>query len=53
MQLYSIDKDGAKKEFWRCAHLQTPMLLIEIAGEIRRTNYLLEQLLNASTIKKD
>ena len=45
MQLYSVDKDGTKKEFWRCAYIQTPMLLIEIAGEIRRTNFLLEQLL--------
>lgn len=44
-QYFTVDEKGNKKEYWRCAYNQTPVLLIEIAQEIRLTNKLLTQIL--------
>lgn len=35
MELKSIDKDGKETPFWRCAILETPLLLIELNTNIR------------------
>ena len=35
---------GNSTSYWRCAHVQTPLLLIEICQELRKTNMLLMDL---------
>ena len=35
-----------EKSYWRCVYVQTPILLIEAIQNIRRTNELLEVLIN-------
>jgi hypothetical protein len=37
-QFYEVDKSGEKKEYWRCAVTQLPVLLIELNQSIRRLN---------------
>jgi hypothetical protein len=36
MELKSISADGKEVKFWRCAHVETPLLLIELNQNIRR-----------------
>lgn len=36
MKLKSVDKNNKEIEFWRCAHVETPLLLIELNQNIRR-----------------
>ena len=38
IQLYSSDDEGNKKEFWRCAIVEIPVLLIELNETIRKLN---------------
>ena len=41
MQLYSFDDKGNKKEFYRCAVVETPLLLIELNESIRKLTAIL------------
>jgi len=46
MEFKNIDKKTGKvTRYWRCAYVQTPLLLIETANEIRTTNSLLRELI--------
>lgn len=36
LELKSVDKEGKEQKFWRCAHVETPLLLIELNQNIRR-----------------
>jgi len=34
MEFYNKDEQGNEKKFWRCAHVQTPILIIELNDNI-------------------
>ena len=44
--------DGKETKYWRCVDTQTPLLLIEIAQELRRNNKLLEGLIKNIEVKE-
>lgn len=46
MEFSSVTPDGKETKFWRCADVQVPVLLIEIAREIRQTNKLLAKMID-------
>jgi len=35
MQFYSVDNNGKRTEFWRCAIVQIPYLLIELNSNLK------------------
>jgi hypothetical protein len=43
MQFFSVNAKGEKKEFWRCAHVETPHLLIEVNSNLLKIIKLLEE----------
>ncbi len=43
MELKNIDDKGKELKFWRCAHVETPLLIIELNQNIRNlTQYLVK-----------
>lgn len=44
MELKNISDDGKEIKFWRCAYVETPLLLIELCQNIRK----LTEILNVS-----
>lgn len=49
LELKSVDKDGKEQKFWRCAHVETPLLLIELNQNIRRLYEKLDALVGKDT----
>jgi hypothetical protein len=39
------DATGKETSYWRCAHIQTPLLIIELIQNVRETNRLLTELI--------